>query len=368
MIYRCLACLLLGALAWGQAANPTSQPSSPPAQSPAAPSNPAPAKPATDAKQAPEASSIPPDGAVITIQGLCDNPPADETADKSKASGCKTVITRAEFEKVVDALSPNMASPARRQFAARYAMGLVMAHQAHKMGIDQGPRYEELLKLARVQVAMQQLQQTLQEKASQVPDKDIEDYYGNNSAAYEEASLERIFIPKTKQAPSPTIKVKLSDAETKKRQEEGEAAMKTEAAALRTRAAAGEAFSKLQDEAFQFAGIKSKPPSPSMGKVRRSSLPPSQVTVMDLKPGTVSALISDPSGFFIYKMGEKDTIPLDKAREEIRGTLRAQRMQDSMQTLQQSATPELNEKYFGATPGSPLVPGGVHPQSPSDPD
>ena len=167
MIYRCLACLLLGALAWGQAANPTSQPSSPPAQSPAAPSNPAPAKPATDAKQAPEASSIPPDGAVITIQGLCDNPPADETADKSKASGCKTVITRAEFEKVVDALSPNMASPARRQFAARYAMGLVMAHQAHKMGIDQGPRYEELLKLARVQVAMQQLQQTLQEKASQ---------------------------------------------------------------------------------------------------------------------------------------------------------------------------------------------------------
>jgi hypothetical protein len=363
MIYRWLACLLLGALAWGQAANPTSQPSSPPAQNPAAPSNPAPAKPATDVKPA-EASSIPPDGPVITIQGLCDNPPADKT----RAADCKTVITRAEFEKVVDALSPNMAAPARRQLATRYAMGLVMAHEAHKMGIDQGPRFEELLRIARVQVATQQLGQTLQEKASQVPDKDIEDYYRNNSAAYDEASLERIFIPKTKQMPTPATKVKLSEAETKKRQDDGEAAMKTEAAALRTRAAAGEAFTKLQDEAFQFAGLKSKAPSPSMGKVRRSNLPPSHVAVMELKPGTVSTLISDPSGSFIYKMGEKDTVPLEKVREEIRGTLRAQRMQDSMQTIQQSATPELNEKYFGATPGSPLVPGGVHPQSPSDPD
>ena len=364
MIYRCLACLLLGALAWGQAANPTSPPSSPPAQSTAAPSNPEPAKPAADTKPAPEASNVPPDAAVITIQGLCDNPPADKT----KASDCKTVITRTEFEKVVDALSPNMAPPARRQLASRYAMGLMMAHEAHRMGIDQGPRFEELLRIARVQVATQQLGQTLQERASQVPDKDIENYYRNNSAAYEEASLERIFVPKTKQMPATPTKVKLTEAETKKRQQDGEAAMKTEAEALRTRAAAGEPFSKLQDEAFQFAGLKAKPPSPSMGKVRRSNLPPSQTVVMDLKPGAVSALISDPTGFFIYKMGEKDTIPLEKVREEIRGTLRAQRMQDSMQTIQQSATPELNEKYFGATPGSSLVPGGVHPQSPSDPD
>ena len=364
MIFRGLACLLLGVLAWGQAANPTSSQPPAPSQNPAAPLNAAPGKPAEDAKQALEASNIPPDGAVITIQGLCDNPPADKT----KASDCKTVITRAEFEKLVDALAPNMAPPARRQLATSYAMGLVMAHEAHKMGLDQGPRFEELLRIARVQVAAQQLGHALQEKATQVPDKDIEDYYRNNSAGYDEASLERIFIPKTKQMPTPATKVKLSDAESKKRQEDGEAAMKTEAAALRTRAAAGEAFSKLQDEAFQFAGLKSKPPSPNMGKVRRTNLPPSHITIMDLKPGAVSALISDPSGFFIYKMGEKDTVPLDKVREEIRGTLRAQRMQDSMQTIRQSATPELNEKYFAVTPGSQLVPGGARPTSPSDPD
>ncbi len=48
----------------------------------------------------------------------------------------------------------------------------------------------------------------------------------------------------------------------------------------------------------------------------------------------------------MYKVGEKDTLPLDHVREEISSTLQSQRMQDAMQTIQQSATPELNAKYF----------------------
>ena len=95
MLCRGVTCLLLGALAWGQAADSTSPPPAAPAQNPAAQSNPQPAAPPAETK-APEAANIPPDGAVITIQGLCDNPPADKT----KASDCKTVITRAEFEKL----------------------------------------------------------------------------------------------------------------------------------------------------------------------------------------------------------------------------------------------------------------------------
>src|SRR5205814_9936725 len=102
-----------------------------------------------------------------------------------------------------------------------------------------------------------------------------EDYNYNNSTAYDEASLDRNLIPKIKQMPTPATKVKLSETETKKRQEDGEAAMKTEAEALRKRAAAGESFSKLQDEAFQFAGLKANSLSPIMDKVRRSILPTS---------------------------------------------------------------------------------------------
>jgi hypothetical protein len=210
--------------------------------------------------------------------------------------------------------------------------------------------------------------QAIQEKASQISDDDIKAYYEKNNADFEEASLRRIYIPKVQQ---PASKVKLSPAEESKRAKAGEAAMKAEAVKIRARAAAGEDLTKLQAEAFVLAGIKSKSPTVDMGKVRRSSLPPDQVSVMDLKTGAVSELITDQSGYYVYKVGAKDTLPLDKVQDEIKGTLRSQRMQADMQAAQHSATPKLDEAYFGPEtpqrgmmpmpPGRPGVPPPAHP-------
>jgi hypothetical protein len=354
-----LVCLLLGAMAWGQTANSTSTPAA--QQSSAAPSaassgttpagNPA-------SKEA-EASSVAPDAPVVTINGSCDNPPADKTADPN----CKTVITRAEFEKILDAVQPNMPPRVRRQFATRYATALVMAQKAREMGLDQGPKFEERMRLARIQILSQGLSQAVQEKAGQISDKDIEDYYHNKSADYEEADLQRIFVPRSQQLP--VSKVKLSAAEEKKRKKDAEEVMQKEADKLRARAAAGEDAAKLQAEAFQLAGIKSKAPTTKMGKERRSSLPPAQASVMDLKTGEVSQVFSDQSGYFIYKVGTKDVEPLDKVKDEIRGTMRTQRVQEQMQAVQKSATPTLDDAYFGAEQGPP--PGMPFPPPPGGP-
>jgi hypothetical protein len=48
----------------------------------------------------------------------------------------------------------------------------------------------------------------------------------------------------------------------------------------------------------------------------------------------------------IYRVKTKDTLSLDQAREEIKATLRSQRMQDEMRDIQDSATPALDESYF----------------------
>jgi hypothetical protein len=343
MIYRGLVCLLLGAMAWGQAADPA--PSAAP-QKPAT-SDSAPAATAPPEGKAPEPAQVAPDAPVITIPGVCDHPPADPAGSPD----CKLVVTRKEFENLLSAIAPNMPITARKQLASRYAMGLVMAHKAHEAGLDQGPRWEERLKVVRMQALAQAFNEHLQEKAGQVPDKDIEDYYQKNASSYDEASLDRLFIPKSKQFPA--SKEKLTAAETQKRQKDGNAAMKTEAEALRARAAKGEDIGKLQKEAYVFAGLKSKAPSPSMGKTRRSGLPPNHVSVMDLKPGQVSPVIADPSGYFVYKMGEKSTIPLDKVREEIRGSLKSQRMQESTQAIQHASAPTLDENYFAIPAAAP---------------
>jgi hypothetical protein len=336
-------CLLfLTTLAWGQAVKPSAPP--------ALPKVPTVSHPA--AAKAPEGATVPREAAVITIPGICDKP----SVDKSKPADCKTVVTRAEFERLVEAVAPTIAPPARKQLATQYGVALVMVHKAHQMGLDKGPRFEELMRVARVGVLTKELSQHLQDDAAHVSDQDVESYYHKNEPAFQEAYLQRIFIPRSKQVAE--NKEKSSGDEAKKTQQESEEAMKKEADALRARAAAGEDFDKLQEEAATAAEFKGKPPT-KLGKVRRTSLPPAQAEVMDLKPGETSQLITTPNGYLIYKTGEKDTLPLDKVHDEIVSTLRSQRIQDAMQTIQKSATPELNEKYFAEA--SPAAPQGNTP-------
>jgi hypothetical protein len=338
MVYRGLVCLLFGALAWGQAGTSAQAPEK----------QGAPAATASSTEGTPAEPNVPPDTVVITLNGVCPG-----SASAQKDSNCKTTLTRAEFEKVVNAVQPDgMPAFARKQFANRYAMGLVMANKAEQMGLDKGDRFDTLMKLARMQVLNQELGQTLQEKAGQVSDQELQDYYDKNQSNYEEASLQRLFVPKRKTYPTPKdSKEQLTAEQSAKRDAEGEAAMKTEAEALRKRAVAGEDIYKLQEEAFKFAGLTAKPPSSSMGKVRRTALPPGHAAVFDLKPNSVSEVLSDQTGYYVYKMGEKDALPLDKVKTEIHNTIRSQRMQQDMQSIQQAATPELNETYFAVPEG-----------------
>ena len=345
-------CLLLAALAWGQAAAPTA---AAPTQKPAAPTaeKPAPGAAAEAQTQEEAAAKVAPDATVITIDGLCENPPADKSAGT-----CKTTFTREQFEKVLNGIQPNMPARGRRQFANRYVNALIMSQKAHEQGLDQGPAFDQRMALARIQILSQMLNQSMQEKASQVSDEDIKDYYDKHTADFREIELHRVFIPKTQ---THDTKVKLSKEEQEKATKEGEAAMKAEAEKIRARAAAGANMDKLQEEAFQVAGIKTKSPSTDMGKVRPDGLNASQASVLDLKTGAVSEVLSDASGYFVYKVGAKETAPLEKVTDEIRGTLRGQRMQAAMQAVQQSAKATLDEAYFGPDvpmrPGMPMPPG-----------
>ncbi|MGH9536934.1 MAG: peptidylprolyl isomerase [Terriglobales bacterium] len=345
--------LFLTPLSWGQAPKPTTRPAPPKLASPSSATTP----------KASAAGSITPETAVITIPGLCDKPaPAN-----SKSAECKTVVTRAEFERLVDTVAPNLAVPARKQLATQYGMALVMVHKAHQMGLDQGPRFQELMRVARIGVLTKELNQNMQDEAGHVSDKDIEAYYRSNQPAFQEIDLQRVFVPRTKQsAENAANKDRPATDDARKSQQESEDAMKKVADSLRARAAAGEDFDKLQEEAASAAEFKGKPPT-KLGKVRRSSLPAAQAEVLELKPGETSQLIASPNGYLIYKVGEKDTLPLDKVHDEIVSTLRAQRIQEALQAIQKSATPELNDKYFAELPDAPSPAKPAADEPPSSP-
>ena len=351
MIQRGLVCLLFATMAWAQAANSNSTPT------PGAPATQS-GQPATGAPAATGAhDQVPMDAVVLTIPGVCDN-----AATNPAPADCKTTLTRAQFEALIKAVAPNMPPQAHKQLAVRYASAMAMAQEAQKQGLDQGPKYEEMQKLSHMQTLAQLLAESLREKAGQVSDADIDDYYKQNAADFQEISLQRIFIPINKQPVA--SKVKLTPAQTKLQEKQGAAAMKTEAASVQKRAAAGGDFTKLQAEAFQTAGMKSPAPTTNMDKTRKSALPPEQQSVFDLKAGDVSPLITDESGYFVYKASEKVTPPVDQVKEEIKNKLRAQRLQDSMQAVQKMATPTFNDAYF-ATPNAPAMPGMQMPPNAS---
>jgi hypothetical protein len=339
-----LVCLLFAGLAYGQAAMPAAPPAA------GAPAGQA-AAPVPD--KAPEVK-VEPNEAVITLKGFC--------ADTSlQGDACKIVISRAQFEKLADSLQPNMSPAIRRNLGNNYARMLRMSSEAEKRGLDKGPKFEQVMQFARMQILSQELSRSLQEDSTKITDEDIEGYYKKNEGSYEQATLARIFIPRAKQIVNPPATPKVgakpaaNQPPTEEQRKAAEVAMTKLADAIRARAVKGEDPDTLEKEVYADAGLPGTPMSTKMERVRRTTLPTNHQAAMELKVDEVSEVISDAnSGHYIYKMVSKETLPLDSVKTEIRNTISSQRYRDSMQGFQGNV--ELNDAYFGPARGLPVPP------------
>jgi hypothetical protein len=269
-----------------------------------------------------------PEDAVITINGFC------EDAASRQANPCQTVITRAQFEQLTQALDPDMSPELRLKVAEAYARMLRMAAAAEQRGLDKTPAFAEELRYARLQLLSQDLTRALHQDAENIPDAEVEAYYRDNHASFEQATLARIFIPRAARGPNPSEEKILQLA-----------------ADLRARAARGADPDQLETEAYTAAGIPGTAPHTRMENVRRATLPPSHEMVMTLSQGEVSELISDPDGgHFIYKVISKQTLSLQQAQPEIHKQLSDQRYREATHRFSGDVT--FNDTYFAtyATP------------------
>jgi hypothetical protein len=364
-----LLCVLLGTLAWGQ-----EQPEAPPAQS-----NPMMA-PGAAAKTPAPAAEVPENAVVLTIKGVC-APAAKSAAGAKTAAGkaaaakkpadCKTEITRAQFEKIANGLSPNVTPQLKRQLETALPRFMAMSEIAKEKGLDKTPRYQELIKIVKMQVLTQELQRSAQEQSDKVTPEEVEKYYKDHTDAFEQYSLDRLFVPRFKQAePDSKPEGQMTDDERKKKeaddkakQEQGEQDLTKLADTLRAQAASGEDFTKLQKEAFEAAGEKVENPTVNLPKVRRTGLPPAHAVVFDLKVGEVSQVISDNGGHYVYKVVSKEVLPLDQVKDEIHNKLKSEQMKAIMDKYNGSFEAVPNEAYFGP-PQAPGMHGAPPPHMP----
>lgn len=355
--------LVCCSMAFGQAAAPMSPQAQPGAAAPIA-------------ATAPSTTQVPLDSAVITLKGVC---------YPAAAANCATVVSRSDFEKIIQAVQPQMPFKMQRQVATGYSQLLSMSIEAKKRGLENSPRVQERTKIAVMQALQRELVETVQEEAGKISDADVQKYYDEHKSNYEQAEMQRLFIPsapqpedkgdrkvtamgtKTGAKANAAAKTETAAKTTATKPVTTEVTMKALATKMHTRAAAGADFAKLQAEAFATAKIKAAAPDTKMEKVTRATLPPNHRAVFDLKPGDVSEIVTEANGYYIYKMISKGAQSLDDAKNDIRSAIKGERMQQAMESISKAGTPDLNDAYFGpAEAAAPRGPGGMpgHPSSP----
>lgn len=289
--------------------------------------------------------------AVITVHGFCPEASANNSA-------CTTIITKEQFERILAAVNQTnapMSPTAIRNLAERYVQIMAFASQAEKLGLDKDPRFQELMRVVRLNSLAEFYHRAIDEKYRAPSDADIQAYYDKNIAKFEQVKLGRVFIPRINpKAP----REGLNDFEQR--------AQKV-AETMRDRAANGEDLDKLQQEAYKTLGLTTTPIATEIGTRRRGTLAPSvENEIFALKSGQVTKVEPEPAGFQFYKLQARETLTVAQAKTEIVAAIRKEAIEAANKAVMGPIHTDLNETYFGQrSAGTPFtLPQPSGPQHP----
>jgi hypothetical protein len=278
---------------------------------------------------------VAPETPVVTVHGVC---PEGQTAPAGKPDACTMVLTRAQFEGLVSSLNVNNTNyppPALRGFATDYANILALASAGEKAGVEKDPRFADLMRIARARVLAESYRRSLQEKYANPSDDEIAAYYNQNVEKFGQTKIERIHVPKV----DPT--------RPQDRRPEFEAKAKKLAGDIRERAARGEDVTSLQVEVYKTLGLKAQPPQTELSTNPKPTFPANvDQDVNALKAGEVTKVEFEPSGFNIYKVRSRNTIPLEQAKAQIVREISQKNIDAALKTATSGVHSELNEQYF----------------------
>jgi hypothetical protein len=348
------------------AAAVVSQAQQPKQEKSSAPSAPASAQTPKDAQET--APVVSPDQSVITIHGLCSADAASKGVATPDLASCTRAVTKAEFEKVLGFLNANssrVTPPQRRQIAQGYVAMLAYVEAARKEGMENDPKFIELMQFLRVRTLAESYKREQQEKFGTPSQDEIEAYYRQNLDKFEDLKVRRIFVPKN----NPSRAKPASEVSGAKAAEAGdpEFAKKAEQIAndIRDRAAKGEDPAALAKEAYATLGITSAPASTDAFSYRKGTLPAqNELEFLAGGSGSVSKVQVEATGYLIYKLDSKNPRPFDQVKAQISSTLSRQVLEGKTNAIMSGVQSELNDQYFGSPPAvqPPVAPNPVQPR------
>lgn len=296
---------------------------------------------------------IPPEQTIITVHGLC----ASETGAANKAAvpttqDCVIKVTKGQFDNLLNAFNPSnqpVPQASRRKLAEAYVDLLIFAEAAKAAGVENTPAYQEVMRVLRLKTMGDLYRNQLAEQFRNPSPEEIEAYYKENESKFEGAKLSRIFLPKNDPNPKAT--------EEQKQQYQKKVLQVADD--FQARAAKGEEMAKLQKEAYTSLGISAPPPNTDLSLARRGAFPAKlEQDIFSHKAGEVFRS-EDGSGYLIYRVENRQPIPLDSVKDEITRQLGRTKMEQKTKELTAPVHADLDEAYFG--PPAPGVPAGQPP-------
>lgn len=291
--------------------------------------------PQTPAAAPAPAQPVAPDAPVITVHGVC---PAEKPSIGQKADSCTVVLTRAQFEGMVRAinLSNQPFTPAAlRSLGSGYVTLMALADAGEKAGVEKDQRFQEQMDVARTRALAEVFRQSLLDKYGNPSQEEIQNYYQQNLTQFEQTRIERIFVPKVNPLHSQDKPV------------EFEKKARELAAQIRERAAKGEDPFSLQAEVYKTLGLRTMPPQTEVNPMQvRFFTKPVQDDIHALKPGEVTKVEAEASGFNIYKVRSKDTLTVDQARPQIVRELQQKNVDAALKAVTGKVHTDFNEEFF----------------------
>jgi hypothetical protein len=280
---------------------------------------------------------VPPNAPVVTIHGLC---PAEKPTIGQKTDPCTVVLTRSQFEGMIRAinLTNQPLNPvAQRSMANGYVTLMALADAGEKAGVEKDPRFQELMDVARTRALAETYRRYLEDKYATPSEAEIEQYYKQNISNFEESQVERILVPK------------VNPLRSLDKPAEFEKKAHTLADQIRDRAAKGEDIFGLQAEVYKSLAIQTMPPQTQMNPMQLRLLPkPVRADVDALKPGEVTKVEIEPSGFNIYKLRSRKTLSIAEVRTQIVHELAQKNVDAALKAATGPIHTDFNEEFFSA--------------------
>lgn len=228
--------------------------------------------------------------------------------------------------RLLGAPPPRSLSPAeRRNEAERFLNFASLVAAGERDGIEDTPEFQRRMEARRKQILEQMIYQKLRRRAAAITPDMARTYYDQHRDEFVQARLERIYFPNNASDPAAAGRL---------------------AAELEKRAAAGASLASLaanlpaEEEPGQATDIGLHQP----GTLGLS--PANERVVFALRPGELSPVLQEATGYFLFRMVARQPTPPGEALAQSRNRLFQERLQKELADLRGQLRVEWNDAYF----------------------